>query len=176
MARPAAAAAEGVSTLATNDEVVHIGDMIRLYSEEAGGIIFSEASVKARVTLRPGKLGDLNLPNNLGAAFQVMPVLKYKAAKRLAKLQRQAESADNEEETERLLKDAREHARAEREDDANELKRQMGKAITYGQVVQLRHVLTQYMLAASSTDAAELDVMNLDVSLSPETSRRPFSA
>jgi hypothetical protein len=80
--------------------------------------------------------------------------------------------ADNEEETERLLKDAREHARAEREDDANELKRQMGKAITYGQVVQLRHVLTQYMLAASSTDAAELDVMNLDVSLSPETSRR----
>jgi hypothetical protein len=40
---------------------------------QAGGIIFSEASVKARVTLRPGKLGDLNLPNNLGAAFQVRP-------------------------------------------------------------------------------------------------------
>ena len=33
--------------------------------------MFTESTVKSRVTVRPGKLPDLLLPNNLGAAFEV---------------------------------------------------------------------------------------------------------
>jgi len=76
------------------------------------------------------------------------------------------------EELERMLHEAREHAHAEELDDAQELQRQLGKPIVYGQVIQLRHLLTEMWLSASSTDAAELDAMNLNVSLVADSSRR----
>lgn len=47
----------------------------------------------------------------------------------------------------------------------NEQRRQSGKAILYGQVVQLRHHFSNKFLSISTSEAASLNVTNLRVDL-----------
>lgn len=64
-------------------------------------------------------------------------------------------------------------AESEQRDNEIELGRQFGKVVTYGQIIQLRHVLTNTNLKISTSDAAELDVLDLAVQLAAANSKRP---
>jgi len=63
-------------------------------------------------------------------------------------------------------------AKLEAEDNEAEGNRQLGKFVRYGQVIQLKHVMTQRFVRMSSTEAAELDVLNMCVDLSAAHSKR----
>ena len=67
-------------------------------------------------------------------------------------------------------------AKLEAEDNEAESNRQMGKFVRYGQVIQLKHVMTQRFVRMSSTEAAELDVLNMCIDLSvAHSKRKPFN-
>jgi len=63
-------------------------------------------------------------------------------------------------------------AKTETTDNDLEFKRQHGKHVHYGQVVQLRHAISNKSVYASSTDAATLDIMNMTVNLVQENAKR----
>lgn len=63
-------------------------------------------------------------------------------------------------------------AKTENADNDMEFKRQLGKPVRYGQVIQLKHVITGKYVHASSTDAASLDIMSMAAILSAENSKR----
>ena len=63
-------------------------------------------------------------------------------------------------------------AESEQKDNEIELARQFGKNVTYGQIIQLRHVLTGTNVKISTSDAAQLEVLDLAVQLSSANSKR----
>jgi len=63
----------------------------------------------------------------------------------------------------------------ETQDNELETHRQIGKYVRYGQIIQFKHILTQRSVRMSSTEAAELDVLNMAVDLSKDNSKRRSS-
>jgi len=66
--------------------------------------------------------------------------------------------------------------KVEAEHDANKVERErsQGTFVTFGQIVQLQHEMTNSYLHASSSDASYTDAQNMKVSLIAEPKKRLF--
>lgn len=96
--------------------------------------------------------------------------MKYKVAKRLQKYRNALESKNLSEDDE--VRKMERLVEAEKNDNRKEQARQQGRGLKYGQVIQLRHVMSHSFLRFSNREAATTDVMNMRVELSGDNSKR----
>ena len=94
---------------------------------------------------------------------------KYKAAKKMEKLRKALKGAV---ETDHEFAKLARLADAESKDNELEQARQRNRPLVYGQTVQVRQAFTNRYLQVSTSEAARLDNLNMQVSLTLSSSRR----
>nr|XP_006825393.1 PREDICTED: inositol 1,4,5-trisphosphate receptor type 1-like [Saccoglossus kowalevskii] len=145
-----------------------VGDIISLYSEEVYGYVFSQLSSCAHTALQVYPKQDRdkpNLPNPQAATFQVCIQNRYKAQKRYRKAKEASEIDPNNLARKNKASSFKISADAEENDNEQEQKRQHGKPVKYGQVVQLKHLFTNKYIHVSSTQTSATEYSNMLVEL-----------
>ncbi|XP_055955374.1 inositol 1,4,5-trisphosphate receptor type 1 [Patella vulgata] len=149
-------------------DYVCVGDYIALYSVETEGYVYSLQSSSSHSGLfiyqnqdrdRPTKI-----PNPHVVVFQVCIQNRYKLNKKYRKWLAQA-SGDNKVEDKGLLAQAKLAAEAENADNNAEQKRQLGKKVRYGEIVQLKHVFTNKYIHMCTSQTSQKDKNNMMIML-----------
>ncbi|CAH1800294.1 unnamed protein product [Owenia fusiformis] len=145
------------------------GDYICLYCEETEGYAYSLQSSSAHNSLYvyngQSKELPLGLANVQAIVFQVVIQNRYKLDKKYRKWKQAAEKNPGNTETKAMLGQAKNAVKAEHDDNRTEQKRQMGKMVRYGEIIQLQHVFTQKFIHANPNQASRRDKNNIMVQL-----------
>lgn len=147
-------------------EYLCVGDYICLYCEETEGYVYSVQSSSTEngvyIFNQQSRSNPSNIPTQSAVIFQICIQNRYKLNKKhrnwLSK--NEAESALPE-----VLKQAREAAEAEDHDNAAEQKRQHGKTVRYGEIVQLKHMFSGKYIHTCTTQTSQRDKNNMMISL-----------
>ncbi|XP_077987360.1 inositol 1,4,5-trisphosphate-gated calcium channel ITPR1-like [Glandiceps talaboti] len=149
-------------------EALSVGDLISLYSEEVYGYVFSQLSSCAHTSLHVAPKQDKdkpNLPNQQVASFQVCIQNRYKAQKRYRKAKETSDGDPNNLGKKNKASQLKIASDAEHNDNEQEQRRQHGKPVKYGQVVQLRHQFTGKYIHVSTTNTSMTEYSNMQVDL-----------
>ncbi|XP_078311676.1 inositol 1,4,5-trisphosphate-gated calcium channel ITPR2-like [Crassostrea virginica] len=156
------------------DDTLSVGDTICLYSAESFGFIFSTQSSSVHNEVAVGSRQDKQRPNVQDQhiiSFHLEVANRYKLNKHLRKCQaRLAEDPENIS-LRNAVSRARVAAEAEKDDNTLEQKRQQGKKVLYGQIIQLRHLFTNKYIHVSTTKTSDTESNNMAVELKEENSK-----
>ncbi|XP_050396213.1 inositol 1,4,5-trisphosphate receptor type 1 [Patella vulgata] len=150
-------------------EYLCIGDYICLYCEETEGYVYSYQSSSANnglcIYTNQDRNRPLNIPNAHAVVFQVCIQNRYKLNKKYRKWQALSAAEGSESGIKVMLNQAKLAAEAENKDNMAEQKRQHGKRVRYGEIVQLKHLFTRKFVHMSTTHTSKKDKNNMRVSL-----------
>ncbi|CAG2222643.1 unnamed protein product [Mytilus edulis] len=153
-------------------EYLCVGDQIALYSVETEGYAYSVQSSSVHSGLYIYQNQDrekpTKIPNPHAVVFEVCIQNRYKLNKKLRKLSAPTTSQGNLLEVNEkgaILHQAKLAAQAEDADNAAEQKRQMGKRVRYGEIVQLKHVLTSKYVHMCTSQTSQRDKNNMMIML-----------
>ncbi|XP_071092410.1 inositol 1,4,5-trisphosphate-gated calcium channel ITPR3-like isoform X4 [Haliotis cracherodii] len=150
-------------------EQLYIGDYIALYSMETEGYIYSLQSSSSHSSIniynnqdrdRPSKI-----PNPNAVVFQICIQNRYKLNKKLRKWLAQSSASPESTEEKGLMAQAKHAADAENADNAAEQKRQLGKKVRYGEIVQLKHTFTNKYIHMCTSQTSQRDKNNMMIML-----------
>eukprot|EP00117_Sycon_ciliatum_P048000 scpid3078/ scgid34229/ Inositol 1,4,5-trisphosphate receptor type 1; IP3 receptor isoform 1; Type 1 inositol 1,4,5-trisphosphate receptor len=161
-------------------QTARIDDYLTLFCDDGPGFVFAQVTSKAHAKLSVARQGDkdvqnANLPDIHAATFQVMGPTKYKAIKSLRKVQKKLSKKPADEytpEEHKALAKEMQRLRIETEENKQERARQSGKAIVYGQIIQMQHTLSKCFLAVSTTQTSTLEPSNMQLDLAEDVSRK----
>ncbi|KAL4219957.1 hypothetical protein ACF0H5_020368 [Mactra antiquata] len=150
------------------DDTLCIGDVVCLYSAESYGFVFSSQSSTVHNEVAVGTKQDKLKPDvkdqNL-LSFEVCIANRYKLNKKFRKLKAKSEDDPNNWSLRSQLHTAQLAAKAEAEDNELEQKRQQGKKLLYGQIIQLKHRFTSKYIHVSTTTTSPTESNNMAVEL-----------
>ncbi|KAK3086885.1 hypothetical protein FSP39_024881 [Pinctada imbricata] len=154
-------------------EYLCVGDYIGLFSVETEGYVYSLQSSTVHSGLSIYQNQDREkpskIPNAEAVVFQVCIQNRYKLNKKLRKwTSMQAVSAPDgkgKELDKTQMTQAKLAADAENADNAAEQKRQMGKRVRYGEIVQLKHSFTNKYIHMCTSQTSHQDKNNMLVML-----------
>ncbi|VDI71716.1 Hypothetical predicted protein [Mytilus galloprovincialis] len=153
-------------------EYLCVGDQIALYSVETEGYAYSVQSSSVHSGLYIYQNQDrekpTKIPNPHAVVFEVCIQNRYKLNKKLRKLSAPTTSQGNLLDVNDkgvILHQAKLAAQAEDADNAAEQKRQMGKRVRYGEIVQLKHVLTSKYVHMCTSQTSQRDKNNMMIML-----------
>ncbi|XP_052817063.1 inositol 1,4,5-trisphosphate receptor type 3-like isoform X2 [Mya arenaria] len=150
-------------------EYLCIGDYICLYCEETEGYVYSEQSSATDNGLciysNQDRNRPTNIPNQHVVVFQVCIQNRYKLNKKYRKWLQTLANDGTEPNIKSLLAQSKAAANAEYNDNELEQKRQHGKRVRYGEIVQLKHVFTGKFVHMSTTQTSQIDKNYMKVSL-----------
>ncbi|XP_064638087.1 inositol 1,4,5-trisphosphate receptor type 2-like isoform X2 [Lineus longissimus] len=167
-ARPPPTVNKGTEVTSMGDFLC-IGDYICLYCVGTDGYIFSYQSSCVHNGLYIYQQQDretpAQIPNPHAVTFQVCIQNRYKLNKKYRKIYARGQRDDNDIRTKAQLPSAKMSAEAENNDNIAEQKRQHGKRVRYGEIIQLKHVYTGKYIHVSTTQGSVRDKNNMLVSL-----------
>ncbi|CAH1798712.1 unnamed protein product [Owenia fusiformis] len=145
-----------------------IGDYICLYCEETEGYVYNCQSSTSHNVIHINQWQErekpTGIPNPQAVTFQLCIQNRYKLNKKYRKwLPYNPDEIDIEQKT--SIQQAKLAADAENDDNVAEQKRQQGKKVRYGEVVQLRHVFTGKYIHISTTQTSRRDKNNMMIFL-----------
>ncbi|KAL4234550.1 hypothetical protein ACF0H5_006191 [Mactra antiquata] len=152
-------------------EYLCIGDYICLYCEETEGYVYSEQSSATDnglcIYTNQDRNRPTNIPNQHVVVFQVCIQNRYKLNKKYRKWLTTVGEGTNpaEANVKAILAQSSTAAQAENNDNELEQKRQHGKRVRYGEIVQLKHILTGKFVHMSTTQTSQIDKNYMKVSL-----------
>ncbi|KAL4233979.1 hypothetical protein ACF0H5_005634 [Mactra antiquata] len=153
----------------SHGEFLCIGDSICLYSVETEGYAYSlqSSTVHSHVYIygNQDKEKPANIPDSRACVFYVSIQNRYKLNKKYRKHQSQATGDPNDYNEQAALKGHRQAADAENADNAQEQKRQMGKRVRYGDIVQLQHAFTNKFIHIVTSQTSQIDKNNMVIQL-----------
>ncbi|XP_070537450.1 LOW QUALITY PROTEIN: inositol 1,4,5-trisphosphate-gated calcium channel ITPR3-like [Ptychodera flava] len=145
-------------------EALSLGDIICLYSEEVYGYVFSQLSSCSHTALHvpfKQKKEKPNLPNPQVATFQVCIQNRYKAQKKYRKAKDHSDGDPNNLTKKNRASQLKIASDAEQNDNEQEQRRQHGKPVKYGQVIQLKHQFTGKYIHVSTTNTSATEYSNM---------------
>ncbi|XP_070538210.1 inositol 1,4,5-trisphosphate-gated calcium channel ITPR3-like [Ptychodera flava] len=147
----------------TMAEALCLGDIISLYSEEVYGYVFSQLSSCSHSALHVDKQDKdkPNLPNPQVATFQVCIQNRYKAQKKHRKAKEQSDGDPKNITKRNQASKLKIEADAEQNDNEQDQRRQHGKPVKYGQVIQLKHQFTGKYIHVSTTNTSSTEYSNM---------------
>ncbi|KAH3824458.1 hypothetical protein DPMN_126294 [Dreissena polymorpha] len=130
-------------------------------------IFLSYSSVHSQLYLYRGQEKDkpTKIPCAQACVFQVSIQNRYKLNKKYRKYLAQASSSGNLLEDTGALPQHKLAAEAENADNLQEQRRQMGKRVRYGEIIQLRHVFTNKFVHMWTSQTSQIDKNNMLVLL-----------
>ncbi|XP_076470932.1 inositol 1,4,5-trisphosphate-gated calcium channel ITPR2-like isoform X2 [Babylonia areolata] len=146
-----------------------IGDFICLYSVDTEGYIYSIESSTSHSGLyiyhgqdrdKPSKV-----PNPQAVTFQICIQNRYKLNKKYRKWMAQTSTTGEHVPEKGLMHQAKLAAEAENADNAAEQKRQLGKRVRYGEIVQLKHAFTNKYVHMCTSQTSQKDKNNMMIML-----------
>ncbi|XP_021341779.1 inositol 1,4,5-trisphosphate receptor type 2-like [Mizuhopecten yessoensis] len=150
-------------------EYLNVGDYVALYSVETEGYVYSVQSSSVHSGLYINHNQDREkpskIPNPQAVVFEIGIQNRYKLNKKYRKWVNQAASTTDLTEDKGLLAQAKFAADAENADNAAEQKRQMGKRVRYGDIVQLKHALTNKYIHMCTSQTSQTDKNNMVIML-----------
>ncbi|XP_046366515.2 inositol 1,4,5-trisphosphate receptor type 3-like isoform X5 [Haliotis rufescens] len=160
----------GYSRAAGMGEYLCIGDHVSLYCEETEGYAYSYQSSSTNnglcVYSNQDRNRPVNIPNPQAVVFQMFIQNRYKLNKKYRKwlaLSQNPDVADPGIKV--MLNQAKMAAEAENKDNEAEQKRQHGKRVRYGEIVQLKHTFSGKFVHMSTTHTSMKDKNNMKVSM-----------
>ncbi|XP_060553969.1 inositol 1,4,5-trisphosphate receptor type 2-like [Ruditapes philippinarum] len=152
------------------DDTLYIGDVICLYSAESYGFVFSSQSSSVHNWIAVGSKQDKRKPDvkdqNL-LSFEICVANRYKLNKQSRELKSKIEEHPDDYTLRTRYHQAKNAAKAESEDNELEQKRQQGKKLLYGQVVQLKHRFTRKYIHVSTAATSPTEGKNMAIVLLP---------
>ncbi|XP_074650375.1 inositol 1,4,5-trisphosphate-gated calcium channel ITPR3-like [Tubulanus polymorphus] len=146
-----------------------IGDYVSLYCVETDGFVFGcqSTSLHNGLTIYQKQDRDTpqSIPNPHVCVFQVCIQNRYKLNKKYRKCLAKSENDKNDLQTKALLPQVKMSADAENADNIAEQKRQQGKRVRYGEIIQLKHVFTGKYIHVSTTQGSVRDKNNMLISI-----------
>lgn len=150
------------------DDTLCIGDVVCLYSAESYGFVFSSQSSSVHNEVAVGSKQDKRKPDvkdqNL-LSFEICVANRYKLNKTFRKIQAKIEDDPNNYALRSQHHQAQLAAKAETEDNEQEQKRQQGKKLLYGQIIQIKHRFTLKYIHVSTTTTSPTESNNMAVEL-----------
>lgn len=152
-------------------EYLCVGDHICLYSVETEGYAYSYQTSSAHNSLYIYHNQDKDKPNKIpnpqAVVFQVCIQNRYKLNKKYRKWLAAANAASSQEvgNEKGLLYQAKLAAQAENADNAAEQKRQLGKRVRYGEIIQLKHGFTKKYIHMCTSQTSQRDKNNMMIML-----------
>ncbi|XP_077862152.1 inositol 1,4,5-trisphosphate-gated calcium channel ITPR1-like [Saccoglossus kowalevskii] len=147
---------------------VCIGDVVSLFSEQGQNYVFSQVSSCAHTALHvhSGQHGNnRSIPNAEAVTFQMCVQNRYKALKNYKKAKQASEKFPKD--TTKKLTALKLKISADKEQNNNEQeqKRQHGRPVIYGQIIQLKHKFTDKYIHVSSTQTSATEYSSILVEL-----------
>nr|XP_034327562.1 inositol 1,4,5-trisphosphate receptor type 2 isoform X16 [Crassostrea gigas] len=156
------------------DDTLSVGDTVCLYSAESFGFIFSTQSSSVHNEVAVGSRQDRKMPSVQDQhviSFKIEVANRYKLNKSLKKLATKLAEEPGNIPLRNQVSKAKLAAVAENEDNVLEQKRQQGKKVLYGQVIQLRHLFTNKYIHVSTTKTSNTETNNMAVELLAENAK-----
>ncbi|XP_061178320.1 inositol 1,4,5-trisphosphate receptor type 2-like [Saccostrea echinata] len=156
------------------DDTLSVGDTVCLYSAESFGFIFSTQSSSVHNEVAVGSRQDRHRPDvqdQQVISFNLEVANRYKLNKQLRKLQAKLAEDPENISLRNTVSRAKLAAEAENDDNILEQKRQQGKKVLYGQIIQLRHLFTNKYIHVSTTKTSDTETNNMAVELKEENSK-----
>ncbi|ESO83880.1 hypothetical protein LOTGIDRAFT_236387 [Lottia gigantea] len=170
------------------DDTLCVGDVVCLYSEEANGFALSKQSSSVHSEIAVASRQDRVRPyipdqqdyfktfiklncSILVISFQICVANRYKLNKRYRKLQAQSYDRPDDIALKNSVAQAKITADSESEDNDSEQKRQLGRKVLYGQVIQLRHLFTGKYIHVSTTKTSITESNNMAVELRSDNAK-----
>ncbi|XP_055891550.1 inositol 1,4,5-trisphosphate receptor type 1-like isoform X4 [Biomphalaria glabrata] len=160
---------------ASGGEYLCVGDYIALYSVDTEGYVNATQSSTSYSEIYIYQNQDrdkpAHIPNPQAVTFQICIQNRYKLSKKLRKLVSQTSSNGSEPKSEStivdktLLTQTKLAAEAENADNMSEQKRQQGKKVRYGEIVQLKHVFTGKYIHMCTSQTSQRDKNNMMIML-----------
>ncbi|XP_062567417.1 inositol 1,4,5-trisphosphate receptor type 3-like isoform X1 [Saccostrea cucullata] len=150
------------------DDTLSVGDTVCFYSAESFGFIFSTQSSSVHNEIAVGARQDRKRPNVQDQhviSFNIEVANRYKLNKSYRKLQAKLAEEPGNIPLRNSVSKAKLAAEAENEDNVLEQKRQQGKKVLYGQIIQLRHLFTNKYIHVSTTKTSNTETNNMAVEL-----------
>ncbi|KAK2143258.1 hypothetical protein LSH36_859g02062 [Paralvinella palmiformis] len=147
-----------------------IGDLVCLYCEETQGYVYNCQTSTVHNGLQIYHKQNMEQPRGIpdprgtAAVFCVCVPNRYKLAKKYRRLLESISNPDGEEERE-LLEHVKAASIAENTDNVLEQKRNTGRRVRYGEVIQLKHSFTGKYIHMSTTKTSKVDKNNMLVTL-----------
>lgn len=156
------------------DDTLSVGDTVCLYSAESFGFIFSTQSSSVHNEVAVGSRQDRKMPDihdQHVISFKIEVANRYKLNKSLKKLATKLAEEPGNIPLRNQVSKAKLAAVAENEDNILEQKRQQGKKVLYGQIIQLRHLFTNKYIHVSTTKTSNTETNNMAVELLAENAK-----
>nr|XP_022345635.1 inositol 1,4,5-trisphosphate receptor type 3-like isoform X6 [Crassostrea virginica] len=150
------------------DDTLSVGDIVCLYSAESFGFIFSTQSSSVHNEVAVGSRQDRKIPDVQDQhviSFKIEVANRYKLNKSLRKSQAKLAEEPGNIPLRNQVSKAKLAAAAENDDNFLEQKRQQGKKVLYGQIIQLRHLFTNKYIHVSTTKTSTTETNNMAVEL-----------
>ncbi|KAK2186847.1 hypothetical protein NP493_187g03055 [Ridgeia piscesae] len=155
-------------------EALCVGDQVCLYSEDVLGYIVSfqsscihnELAVVSRQEREKPQV-----PNCQAIAFEICVANRYKLTKAYQKLKAKSDADPDDLILKTQCLQAEIGADAENEDNVCEQRRQLGKKVVYGQVIQLKHMFTGKFIHVSTSQTSRTEPSNIQVALEKKNAK-----
>ncbi|CAH1798283.1 unnamed protein product [Owenia fusiformis] len=146
-----------------------VGDWITLFCEETEGYLYSWQSSSTHNGLyiyqRQDREKPGNIPNSQAVQFQMCIQNRYKLNKKYRKWLESSQNDPDNLDTKAYLSQSKLSAQAENDDNIAEQRRQQGKRVRYGEIIQLKHMFTGKFIHVSTTQTSRRDKNNMMVHL-----------
>ncbi|KAK3094787.1 hypothetical protein FSP39_006217 [Pinctada imbricata] len=156
------------------EDTLSVGDTVCLYSAESYGFVFSTQSSSVHNEVAVGSKQDRKRPDIQDQhvlSFEIQVSNRYKLNKKFSKLAEKLEKDPDNITLRTSVAKAKISAESENDDNELEQKRQQGKKVLYGQVIQLRHLFTNKYIHVSTTKTSSTESNNMAVELLPENAK-----
>ncbi|KAK6195492.1 hypothetical protein SNE40_000911 [Patella caerulea] len=156
------------------DDTLCIGDNISLYSEDANGYVlsFQTSSVHSEIAVASKQERvRSHISNQQVKAFEVCVPNKYKQRSKYSRLLEQLKKGPDNINLKNSVAQAKITADQESEDNGSEQKKQQGRKVVYGQLIQLRHLFTGKYVHVSTKKTSNTESNNMTVELKPENAK-----
>ncbi|KAK6195687.1 hypothetical protein SNE40_001061 [Patella caerulea] len=156
------------------DDTLCIGDIVCLYSEEINGFVlsFQTSSVHSEIAVARGQdRVRPQVPDQQVIAFEICVANRYKLNKKYLKSETQSKEDPDNIALKNNVSQNKITADLESEDNALEQKRQQGRKVLYGQVIQLRHLFSDKYVHVSTTKTSNTESNNMAVELRSENAK-----
>ncbi|XP_033761182.1 inositol 1,4,5-trisphosphate receptor type 3-like isoform X6 [Pecten maximus] len=150
------------------DDTLSVGDIVCLYSSESYGFLLTTQSSSVHNQLAVGSKQDRVRPDIQDQhviSFEICVANRYKLNKKYRKLCSKLNEDPENLSLRTNTTQAQLAAQAENDDNNLEQKRQQGKKVVYGQVVQLKNSFSQKYIHVSTTKTSETESNNMAVEL-----------
>ncbi|OWF52185.1 Inositol 1,4,5-trisphosphate receptor type 3 [Mizuhopecten yessoensis] len=150
------------------DDTLSVGDVVCLYSSESYGFLLTTQSSSVHNQLAVGSRQDRVRPDIQDQhviSFEICVANRYKLNKKYRKLCSKLNEDPENLSLRTNTTQAQLAAYSENDDNNLEQKRQQGKKVVYGQVVQLRNIFSKKYIHVSTTKTSDTESNNMAVEL-----------